>query len=179
MSKHNSRNTAQINKYVVVPDDESRSSHFEARAIPEAIPVSIEDLLSPALGRVNQTLDNVIPEAAGLTWNDRFFDDEDDVIAVFDFDYDEMEKNCMTAAWVAYFSSLCICPAFFWIGALLQVPCYIGNNATWHIRSQHLAVTHVGVLFVHDGRKSLWGFPCSDFGRTQVLVSLLFSFLRV
>jgi hypothetical protein len=43
--------------------------------------------LSAPLNKNKHTSDS----EAMLTWNDSFFDGEDDIVAVLDFDYDNME----------------------------------------------------------------------------------------
>jgi hypothetical protein len=103
-----------------------------------------------------------IAEARGLTWRDDFFDDEDDVVAVFDFDYDSMECHYKCLSWGALGGAAVCCPGFTFTFALFGlVPCFLNKNVKWNVRAQHLAVTRDGILFVRDKRPTLWGELCS------------------
>ena len=166
MSKQGYRNPVVINKYLVIPDDEPAIADAQV-VIPEA--TVVEDLMQPTRGRVDRTRFN-IPEANGLTWTDNFFDDDDDIVAVFDFDYEGMESKYSAMTWCAYGSTFFWCHGIFWTGLFLGVPCYIGPNVRWNVRNQHVAITQHGVLFVHDKRQSCWGFPGCDIGRSTTMV---------
>jgi hypothetical protein len=105
-----------------------------------------------------------LPEASNLTWNDDYFEDDDDVVAVFDLDYENMESFYSTLGWVAYGSTL-FCGSIFWLGCLVGVPCFLRPNVSWTVRSQHVAVTRDGVRFVQDQHPTCWGQSCTDSGR--------------
>ena len=110
-----------------------------------------------------------IPEARGLIWRDDFFDDDENVVAVFDFDYDSMESHYKAASWGCFAGTvLCFPGTLFWCLAGL-VPCYINKNVKWNVRAQHLAVTRSAILFVHDKRPALWGEECAVSRRTKAI----------
>jgi hypothetical protein len=129
-----------------------------------------------------------IPEAAGLTWIDPFYDEMmDGIIAVFDIDYEQQERNIGSAKRLTYFVGLYLfitcaflgltaepgdrpaVPVIFLCLAVfyLVVPFFIGRNLMLvqkTCRGVHVAVTRAGI------RK--------DFGstfQTTVLVRLVSS----
>lgn len=101
-----------------------------------------------------------------LTWTDTFFDDDEDVIAVFDFDYEAMESFYTSVGWVAFGSTLLYTP-FFMLSLFAMVPCYLRQNIRWGARSQHVAITRDGIRFVRDKRRCCWGMPCTDQGKSS------------
>ena len=115
-----------------------------------------------------------IPEARDLTWSDDYFDEQDeDIVAVFDLDYDQMETYYSNVSWVAYGSTL-LCPNIFWFLTVFGTPCFLRRNVEWSVRSQHVAVTRDGVRFVKERRPTCWGMPCSDAGKVSKTVSLFY-----
>jgi len=111
-----------------------------------------------------------IPEARTLTWTDDFFhereegDFENEIIAVFDFDYDKIEAFNEGLGWVSLFCSLLYPPIFAFL-SLILCPCFLRKNVQWSARAQHVAVTRDGIRFVEDRRKFLWGLSCMDKGK--------------
>jgi len=103
-----------------------------------------------------------------LNWNDSYFEDEDDgdVIAVFDFDYDNMEKFYTSLGW-ATLASTCLYTPFFMASLIGLVPCYLRQNVRWSTRSKHVAITQDGIRFVQERRPCCWGLPCSDKGKSS------------
>jgi len=106
-----------------------------------------------------------------LRWNDSYFEDEDDgdVIAVFDFDYDNMENFYTSMGWT-YLAMTCLYTPFFMASLVGLVPCYLRQNVRWSTRSKHLAITQDGIRFVQERRPSCWGLPCSDKGKSSKTV---------
>jgi hypothetical protein len=115
------------------------------------------------MGRTNPSIQ--IPEAQGLTWKDTFFDEENDVIAVFDFDYENIEKfnNDLTCAMLSF-------PPFFLCSLCCCMPCLYTQQTTWSTYSQHVCVTQDGIKYVQDKRKSGCGFAFQDQGKTSKTV---------
>lgn len=112
-----------------------------------------------------------IPEARDLTWQDDFFEDENDVVAVFDLDYGQMESYYESLSWVGYGATF-IFPSCFWCLTFLGTPCYLRRNVQWAVRSQHVAITRDGVRYVKERRPTCWGMPCSDAGKMSKTVSV-------
>ena len=67
---------------------------------------------------------------------DTFFDGEDDVIAVFDFDYASMEDYKVKVGW-----ALMLFPPVLAFGLLFLTPCFMRKRIQWDVYSQHLCVT--------------------------------------
>jgi hypothetical protein len=106
-----------------------------------------------------------LPEVKNLAWTDTFFGDEDDVIAVFDFDYDAMENFYTSVGWAMIGSAL-LYPPVFLTSLVGLAPC-LRSNVRWSTQAQHVAITRDGIRFVRDKRKSCWGMRCSDQGKSS------------
>ena len=144
--------------YAVVPTKEEL----------ETVPISSVELHCPAANSVSPEFLH-IPEAKELTWRDDFFDDERNVVAVFDFDYDNMEQHYKALGWGCFVgTAFCFPGCLVWC-LLGLVPCHINKNVNWSVRAQHLAVTRDGILFVHDRRPALYGEECAVPKRTQLI----------
>jgi hypothetical protein len=129
----------------------------------ENVPMaSVVELDRPNLRTVSAR-NAYIPEAIGLVWEDDYFEDynDDNVVAVFDLDYDKMIAYYRSVSWLTYAITLCF-PNCLWLSCLLGVPCYLNENVDWSIRSQHVAITKTGICYVQEKRKTLWGCDCTD-----------------
>lgn len=124
-----------------------------------------------------------IPEARNLFWNDDFFEDDDGVIAVFDFDYEKMTQFQTKIRAATQFSILCITGAHAGIvagiyGAIVVLglyilslsPCFLRQQVTWEAESNHICITRDGIRFVNDKRKSCWGIGICDKGKSSKTV---------
>lgn len=152
--------------YAVVPSEGDRNYDDFANMNPTA--TAIESCQEPTTivheHSVQKSM-QYIPEARYLTWMDDYFDtNDDDIVAVFDLDYDLMEDYYTSAAWLGY-SSTFLCQNIFWILTVCGTPCLLRRNMHWSVRSQHVAVTRDGVLFVKDRHHTCWGMPWSDAGK--------------
>lgn len=107
----------------------------------------------------------IVPELGAVAWTDDFFEDDDDIVAVFDQDFQKVQGYYESIGWVSYGSTCCFCPSLFWFGVLCGVPCYLKQNVQWSIRSQHVALTVTGVKIVHERHRTCWGLPCTDVPR--------------
>jgi hypothetical protein len=118
---------------------------------------------------------HIPPELAQeLTWQDAYFadDDPDDggggentsdgIVAVFDLDYDLMEKHWVKVGWTTYGTSIVLFPQLLWIDFLGLIPCYLRRNVRWSIRSQHVAVTRTGIRFVREKYPTCLGHSWTD-----------------
>lgn len=109
-----------------------------------------------------------------LTWDDDYFDediveDSNDIIAVFDFDYEKMETFYTSMGWAAFASTLIYTPLFV-LGVMGGTPCYLRQNVQWFTRCQHVAITQDGIRFVRERRPSCWGLSCTDRGKSSKTV---------
>jgi hypothetical protein len=92
-----------------------------------------------------------------------FFDNDEDVIAVFDFDYRKMEL-LYTAVGCTVFGLTLLPPLWFFL-VLALVPCFLTRNVSWEARCQHVAITRDGIKYVRDRHQTCWGLPCTDQGK--------------
>ena len=112
-----------------------------------------------------------IAEVRELTWSDDYFDDDENVVAVFDFDYEKMSSYYSSVGWTTCIvGSLCFSP-IFWVSLFGLVPCFLNKNVEWNVRAQHVALTRDGVLFVHEKHRRGWGKPCTDAEQRTKFVS--------
>lgn len=128
-----------------------------AMAIPDSVP-------APSGGTATASV-----EGTGYRWEDRFFDDTDGIIAVFDFDYEKIENF----QWdMTKCSLLCplTCPFTCLIPSICCLPCFAKANIEWAARAQHVAVHRDGIKFVRDKRKAWCGLQCSDQGKNSKTV---------
>lgn len=110
-----------------------------------------------------------MPEVRDLTWSDDFFEDEDDIVAVFDFDYEAMESFYTNVGWIWIGATILYSPLF--VASMVGLaPCYLRRNVSWNAQSQHVAVTRDGIRFVRDRRRTCWGMPCTDAGKSSKTV---------
>jgi hypothetical protein len=130
-----------------------------------------------AVRSVASEYQQLIPETRDIFWNDDFFDD-DDVIAVFDFDYDKMISFQTPLEFFSQITTVgCIglyAAVFFWpLGPLIVValyglslaPFFLRSNVQWRAEAHHVAITRDGIRFVQDRRKAGWGFSICDKGK--------------
>jgi len=148
------------NAYAVVSKEEEYAS------VPVTAAVELD---KPAHGSVSSEFQH-IAAAQGLSWSDDFFEEDDDVVAVFDFDYDAMETYYSSVGWGCLACTLFF-PNIFTIALMGLVPCFLNKNVTWNVRAQHIAVTRDGIRFVHDKRSCCWGYQCTDVGKRSKTVS--------
>jgi hypothetical protein len=150
--------------YAVVAKDDDNDNHHHHHHYDSAMMMAVE-MDAPNATQVAAEFRH-IPEARHLSWTDTYFEDDDDVVAVFDLDYDNMENYYTAIGWVGYGATL-VCPSFFWTGFLLGVPCLLRPNVQWHVRSQHVAITRDGIRVVRERRPTCWGLPCTDAGKSS------------
>lgn len=104
-------------------------------------------------------------QEADLTWEDKFFDGEEGLVAVFDFDYEQIRSFQENVALTCL-----LFPPTLIIGTLLCYPCFYRQQIAWDTNSQHVCVTRDGIKYVKDKRKSMCGLSCSDLGKTSKTV---------
>mmetsp|Transcript_3233 Transcript_3233/g.9292 ORF Transcript_3233/g.9292 Transcript_3233/m.9292 type:complete len:327 (+) Transcript_3233:138-1118(+) len=146
--------------------------------LPTAAPVAATAVGAPSGRNANDPYSisdddysNLPVEARNKTWGDAFFDLEEssEIIAVFDFDYATME-DFNTKVGFASLAAFCLYPPILGVAMLGCTPCFLRRNVEWSARSQHVALTRDGIRFVRDRRKTCWGLPCTDAGRSSKTV---------
>lgn len=117
-----------------------------------------------------------IPEAKDVCWTDDFFDDDEDTIAVFDFDYEQMKDfTFKLEALVHTFHVLLVAgysyALFDFYGPLVCVgifPLYLvllRYQVQWKSEANHLAITRDGIRSVQDKQKRFLGWSMCDKGK--------------
>jgi hypothetical protein len=167
MSKVSNSTPLVASAYAVLPKEDT-DTNVSATATATAV-----ELNRPAFRSVNPRYAH-IPEARSLFWADDFFDnvgDDEDIVAVFDFDYENMESYYTSLGWTCLGVTLFM-PNIFSLAIMGLVPCCLNNNVRWNVQAQHVAITRDGVRFVHDKHSTCWGFPFSDAGKSSKTVRL-------
>jgi hypothetical protein len=88
-------------------------------------------------------------------WQDDLFDDDDDLVAAFDFDYENKESFYSNVSWHWLGLSILYTPVFtacIWVGALL-----FEANVQWSVQAQHIGITRNDIRFVWDKHPTCWG----------------------
>ncbi|CAK9014318.1 unnamed protein product [Durusdinium trenchii] len=96
---------------------------------------------------------------------DTYFENEPNLIAPFDFDYDLIVD--FTAK--LRMAQMALLPPL-WISCCCCYPCFLQKNVEWDTRSQHVALTIDGIRYVKERRKTCCGLPCTDKGRESKTV---------
>ena len=119
-----------------------------------------------------------------LSWNDDFFEgEEDDIVAVFDFDYAQMidfrtkvaavNQACVAAMCVGYGTAAAFpFGGVFALGvyALSLAPCMFQRQIRWDAEAQHICVTRDGIRYVTDRHKTCWGMAMCEVGKRSKTV---------
>eukprot|EP00984_Skeletonema_dohrnii_P025974 scaffold15219_cov119-Skeletonema_dohrnii-CCMP3373.AAC.3 len=100
-----------------------------------------------------------------LRWEDTFFDKEEGLVAVFDFDYEQIASFRKSVALASM-----LFPPIFILSTLLCAPCLYQQQINWDVYSQHVAITRDGIKFVKDRRKTGCGLSCTDAGKSSKTV---------
>ena len=103
-----------------------------------------------------------------LRWEDTFFDQEEGLIAVFDFDYEKI-ASFNEEVWVASTLWALLYPPVY-VYLILSCcscgePCLYKERIEWDVYSRHVAVTRDGIKYVQDKRKAGCGYDCQDKGK--------------
>ncbi|CAJ1439238.1 unnamed protein product [Effrenium voratum] len=93
-------------------------------------------------------------------YTDDFFEGEPGLLAVFDYDYEEIIGFQQRLRWAQF---ILVPPA--WISTLCCYPCFLNQNVEWDTRSRHLALTVDGIKFVQTKRQTMCGLSCTDRGK--------------
>ncbi|KAL3933589.1 MAG: hypothetical protein SGBAC_010330 [Bacillariaceae sp.] len=108
---------------------------------------------------VSAEYQKILPkETKEICWSDDFFDDEDGVIAVFDFDYDgivsfETRNGVFCGMVVSLFVLLVYGPfalGVLGLGLVPLAPCFWRSQVRWKAEAKHLAITQEGIREIRD-----------------------------
>ena len=128
---------------------------------------SYKTLLENKMPKASTTAsDEVNDLVRTLRWDDKFFANEEGLIAVFDFDYEKISSFKKSVA-----SLSMLFPPVLIFGALFCCyPCLYQQQIDWDVYSQHVAITRDGIKFVKDKRKTGCGCDCMDAGKSSKTV---------
>jgi hypothetical protein len=107
----------------------------------------------------------VLGEARGAPAADQFFDGDQGLVSVWDFDYETIidfrtQLRC---------TQLICCPPL-WFSSICCYPCFLKKNIEWSTRAQHLALTVDGIRYVRDQHPTCCGLSFTDRGRESKTV---------
>lgn len=96
---------------------------------------------------------------------DAFFNGDQGLISVWDFDYEtiidfETKFKCAQLA--------CLPP--LWASCLCCGPCFLKRNVEWKARAQHLALTVDGIRYVQEKHPTFCGLSFTDRGKESKTV---------
>jgi hypothetical protein len=164
-----------VSAYAVVPDKDDDAAPavtvIEAERLGRVNSPYQESCTASSYGLYTSAYAH-IPEARNLKWTDPFFDESEndsDIIAAFDFDYDGIETYYTKVGWTIYGSSL-LCNVVFTTLTLGLYPCFLKRNVSWSTRARHVAITRDGIRFVSEGHPTLYGCACSDHGKVTKMI---------
>jgi hypothetical protein len=108
----------------------------------------------------------VVGAPTGSPAADAFFNGDQGLVSVWDFDYDLITN----------FETTLKCAQFvlggppMWFSCLCCYPCFLKKNVAWSTRAQHLALTVDGIRYVRDKHPTLCGLSCTDRGKESKTV---------
>lgn len=134
-------------------------------------------------------------ESNSRKWDDTFFDDDEDVIEVFDFDYPLMEEigvksmrpvvvsNALLIYIVALYAVIVLTiqdlwqsskPLVIYIATVVAISslefCFFRRRIHCYVYSLHLCITREGIHLVQGKRKTCYGWVCTDRCKTSKFV---------
>jgi hypothetical protein len=193
-----------VNAYAVVSanDDEENGTSFGNRRdnVITTLPSSndgadtAEAVVSMPHQKNHSSLRDVyrtLPEASSLQWNDDFFSQEDDIIAVFDLDcaavwvFYTFKLGTVILLTFLYFAivfSFALAPTivFYMFMACCLLIFLNALQMSRYAKAQHVAITSDGVRFVVDQHHTLCGWSWTDCGKTTKTVrSCVVVFVRI
>jgi len=107
----------------------------------------------------------VVGAPMGMSAADRFFNGDDGLVSVWDFDYDTIIDFNTQLQWAALLSTP---PA--WISCLCCYPCFLRKNVVWSSRAKHIALTVDGIRYVTEKHPTMCGLSFTDRGKESKTV---------
>ncbi len=133
-------------------------------------------------------------ENQGLDWADDFFDEQEGIIAVFDFDYQELASFNTKIRWVLeccfsiylilvvglevlFFDDAFVVLPWLALTVLLYpllslIPCFLSDRMKWEAECHHLAITRDDILYVQEKHKQCCGWSMCDQGKVSRIIPL-------
>lgn len=165
--------------------------------VPVATSTHQQTPIATSTGIAEEDEELQVNKAYLVTWEDTFFDNEENLIAVFDFDYPLMEAFKLKLLWVDHaLGSLGVVllvavlhlifrspprDALFYVDVAIDTfvillvildSFFLKKRAQWDAYSHHLCITRDGVKYVRDKRKKYYGWSCTDARKTTQIIPL-------
>jgi hypothetical protein len=97
------------------------------------------------------------PELLDLVWNDAYFNDREDVAAVFDFDREGLRAWYISSGWCMLWIWV-VCPLNFLLYLCFRMP-PLSRYAGLAAEAPHLAASRDGLVFVEESHPSVFVVP--------------------
>lgn len=117
------------------------------------------------VGLLSATAGMVVGEPVGTPAADQFFNGDQGLISVWDFDYDMIIDFETQLSWAQF---ACMPP--LWASCLCCYPCFLKQNVEWKARAQHVALTIDGIRYVTEKHPTCCGLSCTDKGKESKTV---------
>jgi len=117
------------------------------------------------VGLIGDSIETVVGTPFGTPAADRFFDGEQGLVSVWDFDYDAI-INFNTSL---QSTALAVIPCC-WFSACCCYPCFLKQNVEWKARAQHVALTVDGIRYVTEKHPTCCGLSFTDRGKESKTV---------
>jgi len=104
-------------------------------------------------------------QVKSLRWEDKFFANEEGVIAVFDIDYPKIASINESVECTVACIIMLLCPPLLVLGPLFCYPCSVHREINWDACSHHVAITRDGIKYVKDKHSKGCGLACQDKGK--------------
>lgn len=117
------------------------------------------------VGLLSNDVPVVMGAAMGTPAADEFFNGDQGLISVWDFDY----ETIIGFKTQFEYAKLIFVPPM-WLSCLCCYPCFLKQNVEWSTRAKHVALTVDGIRYVQDRHPTLCGLPFSDRGKESKTV---------
>jgi len=107
----------------------------------------------------------VVGAPMGMSAADQFFNGDEGLVSVWDFDYDTIIDFNTQLQW----ATLLTTPPM-WISCLCCYPCFLRKNVEWSSRARHIALTVDGIRYVTEKHPSMCGLSFTDRGKESKTV---------
>jgi hypothetical protein len=106
------------------------------------------------------------PESLDLVWNDTYFDDREDIAAVFDFDRERLRAWYISFGWWMLWIGI-VCPLNALLDLCFRIP-HLSRYADLAAKAPHLAASRDGLVFVEESHPSVFMVPKVMTKRTKL-----------
>jgi hypothetical protein len=119
----------------------------------------------PASSPAKAADDDVSRLVRSLRWDDKFFEREEGLVAVFDLDYAEISAFRKSVG-----CAMMLFPPVLIFGLLGCYPCMYRQWIDWEVYAEHVAITRDGIKYVKDKHRTGCGLACQEAGKKSKTV---------